>query len=142
MIEPDLSHDVAGPITQRTLRQFGGFWFLFFGALASWQWFVRGHQALALVLIGVGAVIGSLGLLRPEAMRPLFAGLVVLTFPIGWVVSHLLLAILLYGIFTPVAVFFRLIGRDALSVRPHGERETYWVRKPTASDVRSYLRQS
>jgi Saxitoxin biosynthesis operon protein SxtJ len=142
MIEPDLSYGAAGPTSQRTLRQFGGLWLLFFGALASWQWFVRGHQGPAVVLGGVGAVIGALGLLRPEVIRPLFAGLTLLTFPIGWVVSRLLLAVLFYGVFTPVGAFFRLIGRDALSVRPRGDQKTYWVHKPTASDVRSYLRQS
>ena len=114
----------------------------FFGALASWQWFIRGDQTPALVLGGVGVVIGLLGLVRPEAIRPLFAGLMVLTFPIGWVVSHVLLAVLFYGVFTPVGAVFRLIGRDALSVRPHDDRDTYWMRKPTAPDMRSYLRQS
>jgi len=142
MIEPHLSHDVPAPITQRMLRQFGGLWLLFFGALASWQWFVRGDQTPALVLVGVGAVIGLLGLVRPEAIRPLFAGLMFLTFPIGWVVSHLLLAVVFYGVFTPVVIIFKLIGRDVLSVRPQGDRETFWARKPAAADLHSYLRQS
>jgi len=141
MIEPDLSHD-AGPITQKTLRQFGGLWLVIFGGLASWQWFGRGHHGLGVALVGAVALLGAAGLLRPEVIRPLFTGLMFVTFPIGWVVSRVLLAVLWYGIFTPVGAIFRLIGRDALTVRPPGGRETYWVRKPTPADVRSYLRQS
>ena len=142
MIEPDLSHDVAGPITQRTLRQFGGLWLVIVGGLASWQWFVRGIHGPSVVLVGAVALIGAVGMLRPEVIRPVFIGLMFLTFPIGRVVSRVLLAVLWYRIFTPVGAFFRLIGRDALAVRPHGDRKTYWVRKPAPSDLRSYLRQS
>ena len=141
MIEPDLSHD-AGPITQRTLRQFGGLWLVIVGGFASAQWFVRGHHGPGVALLGAVALIGAVGLLRPEVIRPLFTGLMSLTFPIGWVLSRVLLAVLWYGIFTPVGAIFRLIGRDALAVRPHGGRETYWVRKPAPADLRSYLRQS
>ena len=141
MIEPDLSHD-KGPPTRRTLRQFGGLSFVVLGALASWQWFVAGHYGAAIALVGAGGVIGGLGLLRPEMIGPVFMGLTLLTFPIGWVVSHIVLAVLLYAVLTPVGVFFRLIGRDALSVKPQGKRQTYWARKPTPSDVRSYLHQS
>ena len=68
MIEPDLSHHAAEPVTQRILRQFGALCFLFLSALASWQWVARGHQASALVLVGVGVVIGALGMLV-EAYR-------------------------------------------------------------------------
>lgn len=142
MIEPDLAHDVAGPVTQRILRQFGGLWLVIVGGLASWQWFIRGIHGPGVALVGAVALIGAVGLARPEAIRPLFTGLMFLTFPIGRVVSGVLLAVFWYGVFTPVGAFFRLIGRDALAVRPPGNRETYWARKPAPSDVRSYLRQS
>ena len=38
--------------------------------------------------------IGVLGLVWPRAVRELFIGLTILTLPIGWAVSHLLLAVL------------------------------------------------
>jgi hypothetical protein len=62
--------------------------------------------------------------------------------PIGLVVSWLLLALLFYGMFTPVGLFFRLIGRDALCRRYRPDLDTYWAPKAGARDVRSYLRQS
>ena len=96
----------------------------------------------ALVLVGLGMVIGGLGLLRPPIIRPLFTGLIVITLPIGWMISRILLAVLFYGVFTPVGALFRLIGRDALSVKPRGDRTTYWLAKPSAPDLRSYFRQS
>ena len=35
----------------------------------------------------------------------------IVAFPIGWAVSHIMLAALFYGLFTPVALVFRTIGR-------------------------------
>jgi hypothetical protein len=140
MIEPDLTHD-TGRVPVRTLRQFGALWLVIFLALAAWQWLMRGHTAAAIALASAGAIVGTLGLLKPEAIRPLFVGLIAVTFPIGWLVSHAMLAVLFYGVFTPIGLFFRLIRRDALRMRAFGEGSTYWQRK-RAADLRSYLRQS
>jgi hypothetical protein len=63
------------------------------------------------------------------------------TFPIGWTGSRLLLACLYYGIFTPVGLIFKLIGRDALARRSRPGQLTYWESKPMSADMRSYLRQ-
>jgi hypothetical protein len=41
-----------------------------------------------------------------------------------------------------VGLFFKLIGRDALSRRFAPGQASYWEPKPRATDVRSYLRQS
>jgi hypothetical protein len=66
----------------------------------------------------------------------------VLVFPLGWLVSRLLLASVFYGLITPMGFVFRLIGRDALALRSHSGQNTYWQPKPMPDDVRSYYRQS
>ena len=38
----------------------------------------------------------------------------VLAFPIGWTVSQVILLLMFYGLFTPIGLVFRLIGRDPL----------------------------
>jgi hypothetical protein len=63
------------------------------------------------------------------------------TFPFGWAVSHLLLAILFYGLFTPLGLIFRLLGRDPLRRQRPLEQASYWTMKPAATDVRGYFRQ-
>jgi hypothetical protein len=49
--------------------------------------------------------------------------------------------LLFYVVITPVAVFFKMTGRDALQRKRHADQETYWAAKPQARDLRSYLRQ-
>ena len=65
----------------------------------------------------------------------------VVTFPIGWVLSHLLLGAVFYCLFTPLGLIFRLIGRDALGLR-RSVAVSYWRPKPAANDLRGYFRQS
>ena len=89
----------------------------------------------------MAVAVGVLGLARPAAIRPVFVGWMVLAFPIGWAVSNLLLAAVFYGLFTPLAVLFRLLGRDALALRARPGAATYWVPRPAPADVRRYFRQ-
>jgi hypothetical protein len=141
MIDPSLSHRHDVSITPRMLRQFAGLWLAFFTALACWQWFGRDRVVLALACVALALVVGPLGLARPLAIRPLFSGLLWATRPIGWVVSHVNMAAVYYGLFTPMAFVFRLIGRDALTLRPQPRQESYWTVKPMSTDLRGYFRQ-
>ena len=115
---------------------------LVLGGLAGWEWLTGGNRTLALVAAGLGVLIGTVGLARPATIRPLFGGLMAITYPIGWVVSHVVLAVLFLGVFTRVAVLFRLIGGDALARRGPPDRTTYWLPMPAPDDVRSYFCQS
>jgi len=124
----------------RTLRQFAGLWVLFFGGLACWHAAGTGPEGMA-VTFALAALLGPAGLVRPALLRPIFVGWMVLVFPIGWVMSRLLLAILFYGLFTPLAIAFRLGGRDALRRRSRPAGDSYWVPRLAASDVRRYFRQ-
>ena len=141
MIDPEI--DEAQPrATDRTLRQFAALWLLALGGLAAWHGLVRDNLVPALVLGPLGIAVGTLGLAKPRAIGPLFTGLMILTYPIGWLVSRVLLVVLFYGMFVPLALLFRLIGRDALVRRRRPDGPSYWTTKPAATDVRSYLRQS
>src|ERR1035441_7549784 len=84
--------------TVRALRQFAGAWLILFLAAGVHRYVVRGQHQVGIAVGGVAIVIGLLGLIRPAAMRWLFVGATVLAFPIGWVVSQIMLAVMYYGI--------------------------------------------
>jgi hypothetical protein len=126
----------------RTLRQFAGLWLIFFAALATWQGFMRGHLGLGLGLAVLAVTIGPLGLLKPQVVRPIYVGWMIVAFPIGWTMSRVVLGLLFYGVFTPVAFLFRLKGRDVLCRQPRPDKGTHWTPKPMPTDVRCYFRQS
>lgn len=133
--------DIPFDPPRATLRQFAGLWLACFGGLALWQGLVRGQAGLAWLCAGLALTIGPLGLMRPGWLRPIYVGWMILAFPIGWTVSQVLLALMFFGLFTPIALVFRLLGRDAL----HRERRpgvgSYWTPKPAPAGPRSYFRQ-
>ncbi len=131
-------NDIPRDPSVKTLRQFAGLCLLFFGGLGVWH---LSHDRTGL---GVGmllaATVGLPGLIWPKFLRSIFVGWMMAVFPIGWFVSHVLLSVVYYGLFTPMAVIFRLRGRDALRLRPVGQ-DSYWQLKPQPVGVASYFRQ-
>jgi hypothetical protein len=133
--------DIPFDPSRATLRQFAGLWLAFFGGLALWQGLVRGQTGLATLLAVLALTIGPLGLIRPGWIRPIYVGWMVLAFPIGWTVSQVMLALMFYGLFTPIGLLFRLLGRDALHRTRRPEVESYWTPKPAPAGPKSYFRQ-
>ena len=127
--------------TARALRQFAGAWLIIFLAAGAHRYVLRGQHEVGIAVGVVAIVIGLLGRIRPAAMRWLFVGATVLAFPIGWVVSQIMLAVMYYGIITPLAVWFRILGRDLLSRKPMPNRATFWTPKHTPEDMGAYFRQ-
>jgi hypothetical protein len=126
----------------RVLREFAGAWLVFFTGLAAWQGFWLNHPGPAYLLLSLAVAVGPLGLIFPRLVRPLFLGSLVISYPIGWVVSHLALALVFFGVLTPLGLCFRLLGRDVLARRRPPTYDSYWQAKQGARDVPSYFRQS
>ncbi len=133
--------DIPFRPTLKALRQFAAAWLVFFLAFGAHQYLARGHHPTGVVLMVLAVVVGTTGLLRPAAIRWLFVGWMVLAFPIGWAISQLVLVLMFYLILTPVAVFFRLRGRDPLCRKRSSQRQSFWTPKQTPLDVRRYFRQ-
>jgi hypothetical protein len=133
--------DIEFDPSRSTLRQFAGIWLVFFSGLALWQGLVRGHGGLAVVLAVLALTIGPLGLIRPGWLRPIYVGWMVLVFPIGWTVSQVMLAVIFFGLFTPIGLVFGLLGRDPLHRARRPELNSYWTPKPAPADLKSYFKQ-
>ena len=86
-------------------------------------------------------IVGVPGLIMPACVRRIFVGWMTLAFPIGWLVSQLMMAVMFYVILTPVALIFRIRGRDLMQRKRTANRATYWLPKRSPEDVRSYFRQ-
>jgi hypothetical protein len=133
--------DIPFDPNRKVLRQFAALWLVFFLALGANQYWWQGRPRLGLALAVVAVLLGLPGLAWPTLLRRVFVAAMVLAFPIGWGVSLLLLAIVYFLVLTPVALFFRLRGRDWLGRRPAPDRKSFWEPKQTPLEVRSYFRQ-
>jgi carbamoyltransferase len=140
-IDPLLPDHGPPSASERVLRQFAALWLVFCGVLA-WYWYAHAHHTAALVAAGLGLALGPLGLARPRAIRPVYTALTRVTYPVGWVVSQVLLAVLYFGVFTPLGLLYRLAGRDVLRRRRRPGQRSWWTPKAIPADVTSYFRQS
>ena len=128
--------------SEKQLRQFAGVWFPAFCGLVGWS---IGHKTGHWSEVEIGWVLAGLlsvgGLVLPALIRPIFVGLILLTFPIGWVVSHLLLGLIFYGVVTPIGLILRIRGHDPLQLKkPSGN--SVWKTSVGKTDATRYLRQS
>jgi hypothetical protein len=136
---------------RRRLRGFGLAALVAFAALGAWVWvrhsivgFAIGDPAAetaAGVLWAAAGACGALAAAAPAWLRPLYVALGLLGAPIGFMVSHVILAIVYYGILTPIGLAMRLAGRDPLYRKFDRSAGTYWVRRPQAAEAKRYFRQ-
>ncbi len=135
---------------RRKLRQFGfialAFFFLL-GGLTYWRKGLFGVDLgeatwpSVLVFWGIGALSGVFSVVAPGANRLLYVGLTVITYPIGYVISHVVMALLFYGVITPVGLIMRLAGRDPLNRNFDRKVESYLEPHHQRKDKGSYFKQ-
>ncbi len=126
----------------RELRQFGTIWFpAFFVLIGGIVLYASGSLPWALGIWIAAACVTLLGLALPWVTRLVFLGWMYAAYPIGWVISHLLLGVIFYGIVTPTGVLARLARGDSLHRRPDPTAATYWVKRETEREADRYFRQ-
>ena len=124
--------------TDRQLRQFGWISCLVLPLLV-WLWV--GTMLAVTIAAGTGLGLALIGQIIPQWLKPVFVVLVLISMPIGLVVGELFLLLLFFFVFTPMAILFRLIGRDALMRKRPKDAATFWGDRKPVTDVRRYYRQ-
>ena len=132
--------EVTARPSPRTLRQFAGLFLIVFAILAGLRvW--RGDTGTTTVVLGAaGVVVGLLGLIQPEAVRYVYTGWMIAAFPIGWTISRVIVTALFYLVFTPFALVFKLLGRDALHLQRQ-QAPSYWMHSKGDESPESYYGQ-
>ena len=132
-----IDHNPSG----RQLKLFGLAWLIFVGVLAGVLFYKQAPAALAWTLTAMAGAVPVVGWIAPPVMRVVYLGMAYLAFPIGFVVSHLVMAASYYLVMTPTGLLMRLFRYDPLRRRFEREADTYWIPRQTKSDPRDYFRQ-
>lgn len=126
----------------RDLRLFAPLLALFvtvLGSIVRWRF---DAPTLASGIWIAGTLLVVLYLAVPRARRPLFVGWMLLTFPIGWVVSHTVLVVVYFLVLTPIGLMRRAAGQDPLSRKWDARADSYWEKRPAPPTLDRYFRQS
>ena len=132
--------EVTARPENRKLREFAAAGATVGSALAAWQ-AVSSNAGLAAGLLLAALAFAVVGFWKPRWLAPVFWIAMAVTFPLAWAVSLLVLALLFYGLFGPLGLLFRLLGRDPLERRIDPDQRSYWKATQPADDSRRYLRQ-
>ncbi len=122
------------------LVMFGVIWTVLFGAL-TWRLHALGSPPIVCYLLaGVAFLLPAPGWFFSPWMRALYVGSIYATMPIGWVVSHVIIAFIYFAVLMPIGLMLRLRGYDPLQLRGK-KKESYWVQREGTRKVEQYFRQ-
>ena len=120
---------------------FAGLWFAFAAVWSVILGVRGGWTTLPISLAALSLAAPILGLISREGLRRLYVAMCYAAFPIGFVVSHILLAFVYYCVITPIGLVMRLTGYDPLQRKLDREAETYWSPRAEVKDKSRYFRQ-
>lgn len=127
--------------SRRELRWFSALQLAFFLVVA----YLLANRAGATTAAGAVAAISSLvaivGLIAPRLVFPLYLVWMTAAFPIGWVMSHVLMAAVYYLVLTPIGLALRLAGKDLLEKKIDRGAKTYWKERDPAPRAERYFKQ-
>jgi hypothetical protein len=112
---------------RKELRKFGITLFIalgIFGGLVLWR---RGEAGL--VFWGIGLVLLTVGLGRPEILAPIYKAWMTGALFMGFVMTHFILALMYYLVLSPVGFVMRGLGHDPLRLKFDRDAESYWAQK-------------
>jgi ABC-type uncharacterized transport system permease subunit len=124
----------------RQLKVFAAAWLAFL-ALSGLAFWLRGRHTAAEALWILAFAVPLAGALSPAVVRYAYVGLSYATYPIGFVVSHVVLAIVYFLVLTPIGLAMRLFGHDPLARRFDPGKRSYWSPADRTNPVESYFKQ-
>ena len=94
-------------------------------ALIAWR---KDALAVAAVVLFLSILIVLAQFYRP-LLRQLYRWWMGVSSILGWLSSRIILTLIFYLVFTPVALLLKLIGKALLDLHFPDERNTYWQRR-------------
>lgn len=123
------------------LKSFARIWWPLFVLIGTALLYRRnGWTTPVMVVVYAGVILAVASVASRTVARTLFLGLQVITFPLAFVTSTIVLAVIYYLVVTPIGLALRLTGRDALSLRRRNAA-SLWVPVPDDRDPEHAFRQ-
>jgi hypothetical protein len=120
-------------------RKFGLFFStIFFLIAAYFHWNSLSYSSLFIVF---GICFLIITILNEKLLLPLNKLWMYIGFLLGMIIRPVIMAVIFLLIFTPIAIVFKLFGRDELRLK-RKDKSSYWVlRKPNARGYESFKEQ-
>ena len=119
-------------------RKFG-FFFTFVFTVTAAYFDSSANVTLAYIFIAVSSIFLVITLVREEVLLPLNKLWMRFGLLLGMIVSPIVLGIMFFGLFTPIAFVMRFSGRDELRLK-FSNKASHWISRsePIKSDSFKY----
>lgn len=108
----------------------------------SWLFGMGGAPTLvSKIFWGIAAVFPVVYYAIPPLRRYLFIGFIYAVFPIGLVVSNVILVAVYYLVVVPIGLIMRLFGHDPMQRKLLPEARSYWIERSRIEDAQRYFKQ-
>lgn len=86
------------------------------------------------------AIFLALALAAPRILNPLNRAWTKFGLLLQRITNPIIMGVVFYLLITPIALFFRLVGRDALRRKFEPEAQTYWIARDGGSAVQQSMK--
>ena len=120
-------------------RKFG-FFFTFVFAVAAAYFFYEANIAWAYVFVITALIFLLITLIKSDALLPLNKLWMRFGLLLGIIVSPIVLGVIFFGLFTPIAMLMRLSGRDELRLK-FSQKASHWITRSEPIKSESFKHQ-
>lgn len=119
--------EIKKEFSKRELAWFGPLFALFIGIVAMLLVRRMHWNGAAIILAVLAGLLIVIYYAVPAWQTKIYRGWMLSVAPIGFVVSHILLAMVFYLVVTPIGLIMRVFGYDAMSRKLDPTAKTYWI---------------
>ena len=94
------------------------------GGIILWQ---KGDTGF--IFLAVGLIFLFPGLIKPKLLGPIYKVWMAFALLLGFVMNHLILALMYYVVITPIGILMRVLRKDPLQTRLDRNTKSYWIQR-------------
>jgi len=117
-----------------------GFFFTFVFAVAAAYFFYSTNMILAYIFAIASLIFLVVTVAKADILSPLNKLWMRFGLLLGMIVSPIVLGIIFFGLFTPIAFFMRLSGRDELRLKL-SKKTSHWIKRSEPIKSESFKQQ-
>ena len=120
-------------------RKFG-FFFTFVFVVTAAYFYYSANVSWAYLFVAKALIFLLITLIKSDALIPLNKLWMRFGILLGMIVSPIVLGIIFFGLFTPIAMFMRLSGRDELRLK-FTQKASHWISRSELIKSKSFKHQ-
>ena len=120
-------------------RKFGFFFTAVF-LIASFYSYYINSELIFYTLSTIGGIFLIVTIINADALLPLNKLWMKFGILLGMIISPIIMGIIFFGIFTPIAILMRLTGRDELRLRLI-RKKSHWIHRKKIKEFDTFKKQ-